>query len=63
LAKPGGIVALELGACQAGSVAHMLASSGFTLLAIHPDLAGHERAITACLDPGHVALSTLSVGT
>jgi release factor glutamine methyltransferase len=63
LAKPGGIVALELGAGQAGSVAHMLASSGFTLLAVHPDLAGHERAITACLDPGHVALSTLSVGT
>lgn len=47
LATPDSFVALELGIGQARGVARILASAGFAILAIHRDLAGHERVLTA----------------
>jgi release factor glutamine methyltransferase len=50
IAAPASLVALELGLGQAMGVARILLSSGFVNLAIHHDLVGHERVVTARLD-------------
>jgi len=41
--RPGGWLALEHGATQAGAVAHDLVARGFISVRSHRDLAGHER--------------------
>jgi release factor glutamine methyltransferase len=44
----GGTLALEVGAGQAGAVAALLAGSGFSGTRTQPDLAGHDRVVSAC---------------
>jgi len=51
LTAPDGLIALELGAGQACDVARLLASSGFARVAMHRDLAAHERVVTASRAP------------
>jgi release factor glutamine methyltransferase len=51
IATSDSLVGLELGLGQATGVAPILSASGFAILAIHRDLAGHERVVTARLDP------------
>ncbi|HLH10493.1 MAG TPA: peptide chain release factor N(5)-glutamine methyltransferase [Methylovirgula sp.] len=51
LIRPGGFVALELGAGQARHVAGLLANAGFTRIETARDLAGHERVILAFPGP------------
>ena len=41
---PGGCLLLEHGATQGAEVRGLLAGFGFTVVATHCDLAGHERA-------------------
>jgi release factor glutamine methyltransferase len=45
--SPGGILALELGIHQAGAVAALALSAGFSDIVLHPDYSGIERHLTA----------------
>lgn len=45
--KPGGALAVEVGAGQADAVADLFAESGWTDIHRHPDLAGIERMVVA----------------
>ncbi len=44
--KPGGLLALEIGAGQAPATAHLLEAAGFSQLELHEDLAGIERVVS-----------------
>ncbi|NOZ32262.1 MAG: peptide chain release factor N(5)-glutamine methyltransferase [Alphaproteobacteria bacterium] len=46
---PDGVLALEVGVGQAGSVAQLLEKAHFSKIEIHPDLAGHPRVLSARL--------------
>jgi release factor glutamine methyltransferase len=49
--RPGGLLALEIGAAQAGAVAELIrAVPGFAEPAVRKDLAGRERIVTARLN-------------
>lgn len=52
--KPGGMLAVEIGASQAASVAALARAAGFGTITTRQDLAGHDRVITS-LVPGHDA--------
>ena len=45
--RPGGLLAVECGHTQAGTIADMFAAAGLTNIKIHPDLAGIPRVVTA----------------
>ena len=73
LLRPGGILAVELGAGQARPVADLFAAAGLALLPARADLSGRPRALVAkkhrekrhergTLDPGKKALG-ISAGT
>ena len=47
LLRPGGHLALELGAGQASEVRTIVAEAGFELLEVRPDLNGIERVLVA----------------
>ncbi len=49
--KPGGILAVEIGASQAAPVASLARRAGFETITTRQDLAGHDRVITS-LVPG-----------
>lgn len=49
--RPGGMLAVEIGAEQADSVAALVRAAGHEALTTHQDLAGHDRVITS-LVPG-----------
>lgn len=44
--KPGGLIALEIGAGQAQATAHLLEQAGFSRIELHEDLAGIERVVS-----------------
>ena len=45
--RPGGLLAVECGHTQAGTIADMLTAAGLTNIKIHDDLAGIPRVVTA----------------
>jgi release factor glutamine methyltransferase len=45
--RPGGLLAVECGHTQAGTIADMFAAAGLTNIKIHDDLAGIPRVVTA----------------
>ena len=45
--KPGGLIALEVGINQSGSVSSILKDAGFSDIRIRPDLAGRHRVVMA----------------
>ena len=45
--RPRGLLAVECGHTQAGTIADMFAAAGLTNIKIHPDLAGIPRVVTA----------------
>ena len=45
--RPRGLLAVECGHSQAGTIADMFAAAGLTNIKIHPDLAGIPRVVTA----------------
>ena len=45
--RPRGLLAVECGHTQAGTIAEMFAAAGLTNIKIHPDLAGIPRVVTA----------------
>ncbi len=45
--RPGGLLAVECGHTQAGTIADMFAAAGLTNIKIHADLAGIPRVVTA----------------
>ncbi len=50
LLAPGGLVALECGWDQGAALAGMVRAAGLADVAVHPDLAGHGRVVTARLE-------------
>ena len=47
LLRPGGALGVEIGDTQAREVMDLFSRAGFTNIAIHKDLAGLDRAVTA----------------
>jgi release factor glutamine methyltransferase len=45
--RPGGLLAVECGHTQAGTIADMFTAAGLTNIKIHADLAGIQRVVTA----------------
>jgi release factor glutamine methyltransferase len=43
--RPGGLLALEIGATQGEAVRDLLAAAGFESIVVHPDLTGRDRVV------------------
>jgi len=50
--RPGGFLALELGAGQQPLVEELVVAAGFAVTAVHQDLQGHERVLVATVPAG-----------
>jgi release factor glutamine methyltransferase len=46
--RPGGVLAVEMGAGQAEGVKALFAEAGFTDIAVDNDYGGHERVVSGC---------------
>lgn len=47
--KPGGMLALEIGAEQGSAASEILRANGFERVEVHKDLAGHDRVVTGTI--------------